>query len=313
MHAYTLIIICRDEHDEADFQAIAQKVAEQAPDIRPVVLRAWSGLRPPPGLWSRPALVVAFRKTFELVPQRGTVLRVRTVYKTDQYQLFLKAGLSTPKTGVFKFGVKPDPAEWSDYVILKPLRINSKGLGVHLVRTKRVPALTPGLFKTNHPIHKDVYLIQQFIDTGDYPTHFRVETLLGEALCCRTIFSLRKRPSLFASDRTLLDGRLASNAVLASSNKTAPARDDEVIAFARQMDRAIADCPVKGCDVLREVGTGKLYALECNTRGKSWAFSSPDGDNARQAFGGKQAMIDHLGAWDAAAKGFIERTRADAR
>lgn len=313
MHAFTLIIICRGEHDEADFQAIAQKVAERAPDIRPVVLRAWSNKLPPGDLWSRPVLIVAFRNTFELVPQRGTVLRARTVYKTEQYQLFLNAGLSTPKTGVFKFGMNPDPAEWSNYVILKPLRINSHGLGVHLVRTRRVPALTPDLFKAGHPIHKDVYLIQQFIDTGDYPTHFRVETLLGEALCCRTVFSSRKRPSLFASDRMLLHGVMASNATVTGSNKTAPARDDEVIAFARQMDRAIADCPVKGCDVLRDAGTGKLYALECNTRGKSWAFSSPDGDNARQAFGSKQAMIDHLGAWDAAAKGLIERTRADAR
>ncbi len=313
MHAYTLIIICRNEHDEADFQAIAQKVAAQAPDIRPVVLKAWSGKLPPGDLWSRPALIVAFSNAFEIVPQRGTVLRAKLIYKTDQYQLFLKAGLNTPKTGVFKFGMKPDPTIWSDYVILKPLRINSKGLGIHLVRSKRVSALTPGMFKASHPIHKDIYMIQQFIDTGDYPTHFRVETLLGEALCCRTIFSSVKRPSLAASDRTLLDGTVASNAVMAGSNNTAPAKDDEVIAFARQMDRALPDCPLKGCDVLREAGTGKLYALECNPGGNSWAFSSPDGDNARQAFGGKQGMIDHLGAWDAAARGLIERTRVDAR
>jgi hypothetical protein len=313
MPAYTLIIICRNEYDEPDFQVIAQKVAALAPDIRPVVLRAWSRKLPPGDLWSRPVLTVAFCGVFDLVPQRGTVLRAKTIYKTDQYQLFLKAGLRTPKTGVFKFGMTPDPAEFGDHVILKPLRINSKGLGIHLVRTKRVGALTPQLFKASHPIHKDIYLVQQFIDTGEYPTHFRVETLLGEALCCRTIFSAVKRPSLDASDRTLLDGVVASNAVTAGSNKTAAAKDDEVIAFARRMDLAIPDCPLKGCDVLREAKTGKLYALECNPGGNSWAFSSPDGENARQAFGGKQGMIDHLGAWDAAARGLIERTRGDAR
>jgi len=42
MHAYTLIIICRNEHEEADFKVIAQRLSQQAPDIRPVVLKAWS-------------------------------------------------------------------------------------------------------------------------------------------------------------------------------------------------------------------------------------------------------------------------------
>jgi len=313
MHAYTLIIICRGEHDAADFRVIAEKVAALAPDIRPVVIQALSSRLPPGDLWSRPALVVALCNTFDLIPQRGTVLKARRIFKTDQYQLFLKAGLATPKTRVFKFGMKLEASEFSDHVILKPLRINSKGLGIHLVRTKRVGALKPDLFKPSHPIHHDIYLVQQFIDTGDYPTHYRVETLLGEALCCRTIFSSVKRPSLEASDRTLLDGTVASNTVAPGSNRTAPAKDDEVIAFARQMDQAIPDCPLKGCDVLREAGTGKLYALECNPGGNSWAFGAPDGENARQAFGGKQGMIDHLGAWDAAARGLIRRTRADAK
>lgn len=309
----TLIIICRNEFDLADFSEIALKVAAMAPDIRPVVLKARSGQQPPTGLWAKPVLVVALCNSFELEPQRGTVLRQQLIYKTDQYQLFLKAGLPTPKTGVFKFGMKPDPALFGEYVILKPLRINSKGLGIHLVRTKRIAALKPGLFNASHPIHNDIYLIQQFIDTGDYPTHFRVETLLGEALCCRTIFSSLKRPSLLASDRTLLDGQVASNAVVKGSNHTASARDEAVIAFAKRMGQALPDVPLQGCDVLREVGTDKLYALECNPGGNSWAFSAPDGENARQAFGGKQGMIDHLGAWDAAARALIARTRKDAK
>lgn len=302
------------ENDKApDFRVIAQKVAEQAPDIKPVVVRTGSRQPLPDDLWLRPVLVVAFSSLFALVPKRGTVLRTQRIFKTDQYQLFRKAGLATPKTGVFQFGMKLDPAEWGDNVILKPLRINSKGLGIHLIRTRRISALTADTFKANHPIHKDIYIVQQFIDTGDYPTHFRVETLLGEALCCRTIFSSVKRPSLAAGDRTLFDATIASNAISKGSNITAPVRDDEVIAFARLMDHALPDIPLKGCDVLREAGTGKLYALECNPGGNTWAFNSPDGDNARAAFGSKQGMIDHLGAWDAAARGLINRTRSDAR
>lgn len=313
MSARAAIIICRNEHDLADFKEIAHKIAALAPDIETVVLKARAGQLPPAGVWSKPVLIVALCNSFDLEPRRGTVLRQQLIYKTDQYQLFLKAGLPTPKTGVFKFGMKPDPALFGDYVILKPLRINSKGLGIHLVRTKRIAALKPELFKASHPIHNDIYLIQQFIDTGDYPTHFRVETLCGEALCCRTIFTSVKRPSLLASDRTLLDGQVASNAVVNGSNHTAPARDDEVIAFARRISAALPDVPLQGCDVLREAGSGKLYALECNPGGNSWAFSAPDGENARQAFGGKQNMIDHLGAWDAAARALIARTRKDAR
>lgn len=313
MRERTAIIICRNEHDLADFKEIARKVEALAPDIETVVLRARAGQPPPAGAWTKPVLIVALCNSFDLEPRRGTVLRQQLIYKTDQYQLFLKAGLPTPKTGVFKFGMKPDPALFGDYVILKPLRINSKGLGIHLVRTTRIAALKPEFFKASHPIHNDIYLIQQFIDTGDYPTHFRVEILLGEALCCRTIFTSVKRPSLLASDRTLLDGQVASNAVVKGSNHTAPARDDEVIAFAKRISDVLPDVPLQGCDVLREAGSGKLYALECNPGGNSWAFSAPDGENARQAFGGKQNMIDHLGAWDVAARALIARTRKDAR
>lgn len=311
MHERSLIIICRGEHDLADFREIAARMEAVAPDIRPVVLTRSQQL-PPADIWTKPVLVVAFCNSFGLVPQRGTVLRQRPVYKSDQYQLFLNAGLATPKTGVFKFGMAPDTAQFGEFVILKPLRINSKGEGIHLVRTKRVAALKPHLFKPSHPIHHDIYLIQQFVDTGDHPTHFRVETLLGEALCCRTIFTSIKRPPLMASDRTLFEANVASNAVIRGSNHTAPARDEEVIGFARQMDRILPDVPLKGCDVLREAGTGKLFALECNPGGNSWAFGAPDGENARAAFGGKRGMIDHMGAWDAAARALIARTRRDA-
>lgn len=312
MPDFALIIISRNKFDEPDLREIAQKVNEQARDIIPVVVRSGVVQPLPDVIWQRRVLVVAFCPTFALVPKRGTVLRSLPILKTDQYQFFRKAGLATPKTDIFKFGMTLDPNEWSDYVILKPLRINSKGLGIHLVRTRRIGALKPDTFKANHPIHKDIYVVQQFIDTGDYPTHFRVETLLGEPLCCRTIFSSVKRPPLAASDGTLLEGKVASNAVTKGSNYTKPARDDDVIAFARQMDLALPRIPLKGCDVLKEAGTGKLYALECNPGGNSWAFNSPDGDNARDAFGGKQGMIDHLGAWDAAARAFINRTRAEA-
>ena len=71
--------------------------------------------------------------------------------------------------------------------------------------------------------------------------------------------------------------------------------------------------PLQGLDILRDPGNGKLYALESNCGGNTWAFSSKIGEKARRIFGGSGPMIDQFGAWDIVADALIKRTRAEAR
>ena len=47
---------------------------------------------------------------------------------------------------------------------------------------KLIPKLKIEDFSLEHLIHKDSYLVQKFIDTGDFPTHIRILIFLGEIM-----------------------------------------------------------------------------------------------------------------------------------
>jgi len=79
------------------------------------------------------------------------------------------------------------------------------------------------------------------------------------------------------------------------------------------MHQAMPGVPLQGLDILRVVRDGKLYALENNAGGNTWAFSAETGANARRVLGGATPMIEQFGAWDIAADVLIKRTRAEAR
>jgi hypothetical protein len=207
-----------------------------------------------------------------------------------------------------------DPSDWGDFVVLKPMFINSKGLGIHLLRTDKAATLRPDDFSDDHLIHKDQYVVQQFIDTGETPCHYRVLSLFGEALVCRRNFLLSTRPSLDEDDEVLMNAPIATNAgVAGNTTSTEFVENPDILAFARLIHEAMPAIPLQGIDILRDVHDETLYALENNAGGNTWAFSSKDGETARRILGGAEAMINQFGAWDIAADVLIKRTRAEAR
>ena len=75
-------------------------------------------------------------------------------------------------------------------------------------------------------------LIQSFIDTGEVPVSYRVLLLFGEPLYCMIFRQHHPRVSLDASDRELLETRIASNA--GEDYVHMLVDDPEVLAFARR-------------------------------------------------------------------------------
>ena len=310
---YTLILLHRPGW-EADFKIISDRIREKAPEIIVVIGSVYANSDLPEIIWSYPTLTVAFAANIKLVPKRGLVYRCRRVLKIEQYEHYRAAGLRTPRTARFVFGMSLDPKDWGDFVILKPLFINSHGKGIHLVRTVKAAALKPDDFFDDHLIHKDQYIVQQFIDTGGAPCHYRVLSLFGEALFCRRNFLLSKRPSLDEDDETLMNAPIASNIGTAGlAGSTEFIDDPDILAFARRMHAAMPGIPLQGLDILRDVNDGHLYALENNGGGNTWGFSSKMGENTRRILGGAEALVNQFGAWDIAADVLIERTRAEAR
>ena len=86
------------------------------------------------------------------------------------------------------------------------------------------------------------------------------------------------------------------------------AKDDEILAFARQVHAVFPNIPVLGCDVLRRVSDGKLFALEVNAGGNTWHFSSY-ADKHRARLGGREGMVAQFGAWTVAANSLIRMVR----
>jgi hypothetical protein len=90
--------------------------------------------------------------------------------------------------------------------------------------------------------------------------------------------------------------------------------DPDVLALARRVHDAMPEIPLKGCDLMREVGTGKLYVIEVNSRGNTWHFSSGFQARQRNKNGAEfEFMRRHqFDAMRTAARVLVERTNAEA-
>src|SRR4029079_10506304 len=104
-----LILIHRGPEYVDDFKEIAQKVRalDKSIDVYSIPHESaaqWASL-----VWMWPTLVVALMSQFRLQVKRGTVLRNFEIEKLAQYEMFRKAGIRTPPTLPFSFGMALDP------------------------------------------------------------------------------------------------------------------------------------------------------------------------------------------------------------
>src|SRR5204862_7914552 len=125
---------------------------------------------------------VAVGASGSFVPKRGPMLQSGGVTKLDQCNQMEAAGVPTPRTDRFEFGKRYLPEEWSDFVILKPLPLTmtSKAGRTRLYRTHRLEHLSSHSLPEDHFLRDGPGLVQELVDTGVYPSKFRVLSLLGD-------------------------------------------------------------------------------------------------------------------------------------
>lgn len=317
-----LILVFDPElHGADDFRQIASRIAARAPDVRPFVVltSASAAASVPLEAWRDPTLTVAFGPSRGFRPARGPVIASRQISKIDQYTRFRDAGIATPATALFSFGMELPEAEFGTHVVLKPvdLSITSYGDFVQLMRTARARALTPRNLPPDHPAQGGRLLVQAFVDTGPHPARTRVLTLFGEPLYAQVARLVHARPALESDDATLEGAVIATNAAaeIVRSIREIEADDDPgVVTFARRIAAVFPDVPLLGIDILRRYGDGALFALEVNAGGNTWHFSSPTWAANRAAF---PAVVDEMynqfNALDTAARTLIAVTRTRAR
>jgi len=175
-----------------------------------------------------------------------------------------------------------------------------------MVRTKLLPTIKIEDFPEDHLIHKDSYLVQKFVKTGEFPTHYRVLVFLGEILYSVKSTQKSAYPTQLVDINELLKSSVASNL---TGHRTATLTiDKRVNEFALNVSNAFPEHPLLGIDVIKDEQSDALYVLEVNLGGNTWAFSSKLSHLFREAMGGRQAMVLQYNAWDRAAEALVRKT-----
>jgi len=304
MKRFNLVIVhTPGDQDVADWQSIAARIEASAPDIevriannllRNLFLGRWQVMRP--------SLVFSASVLRKFKPDGGKIYAGSPLSKWQQIVRMDAAGINVPMTTQWSRDVKYEPEVWGERVIVKPLR-GWGGAGVQLLLTASVHERWRST--TNHGA--TLFLLQRFIDSGPHPNHYRVLTGFGVPLYMAQNWAPKadgKLPNAPRDDRWSL--------VSDGDGHVDLVKDDAVLFFARAMAAALSEIPVLGCDIVREEHSGKLYALEANTFGQTWHFSSK---TQRELVKRTGLSVDYYSQFDGLtllANELVNRTRAQA-
>jgi hypothetical protein len=307
-HRNLIILHDRRAHGDRDFREIAKRVRTLAPDIHAFVLsEPRRRMRPFLAQFLRPTLFVQIFPVQHLPMLRGFVAGPLGSGKIRSYRLLEAAGLPVPRWVEITPETKLDPAEWGNYVIVKPDR-GRRGAFIWPVKTRRVRYKPPESYPEGHYGRAGPMLAQRFIFTGPYPVSYRVLTCFGEPL-----LSIRYRAGQGQAPLSGPDGFSEGlRPVVASTRKAEVSLcfDADILALARRIHEVHPDQPVVGCDVMRDARTGELWIAEVNMV-HIWSLSSVSGVAMQAAWG-----LDFHGQFDAfgqAAEAMIRATRRLAR
>ena len=278
----SLVIIAQPQHLATDeLFLIRDNIKAKAPDIHVLIAgRNDSAELIDAKFWGQPAITVSFGPLGKFKPPRGPVLWNRAISKIDQFHRLSDAGIRTPKTSLFHFGMKLPAEEWGEFCILKPanLEMTSNGYGLFLFRTKRLETLSASELPEGHFAAKNPMLVQSFIETGSRFRVYRTLTLFGEVIYQNMSEAQTEHPALTSSDSEI--ERILPEPPRSLTVPTINVEPD-VMRFASSLHNAFPVIPLLGCDILKEQGTGNLYALEVNAGGNVWHLSSPRTQGSR--------------------------------
>jgi hypothetical protein len=239
----------------------------------------------PSEVWQWPTITVSFGPLGRFNPSRGPVFANKAISKLDQAARLANAGVATPRTEIFRVGVRLDPEEWGEFVILKPkpLPLTSRNQGIYLYRTERLNRLNEQDIPASHMMRHVPMLVQQFIDTGLRASKQRITTLFGEPFHWVSSANRVPRPPLANSDE-ILDSALISTAASEDRVWSCAEPSDDMLDLARRAGAAFPNIPLLGLDILRCDATGEVYVLEINAGGNVWHYSSPYAAAHRAAY-----------------------------
>jgi hypothetical protein len=304
-----------------DFLEISREIQRLAPSIAIHILTSLDKPEAVPAhKWKWPALTIGIGTGLgNFIPARGGIMQAQTVKKLDQFERFKSLGIATPVTA--RLDEKQDYPEevWGEFVVLKtlPLKLTSGGEDIRMMRTRRLARLCATGEIWSVLGNRTPRLVQAFVDTGRTPTSWRILTLLGRPLHCVKNMCPVLRPELDADDGEIESSIVATNhhnlpQPFVGSDMRSQEFEPEILEFAKRVSQAYPRIPLQGIDAVRDVNTGKLYALEINGGGNTWHFSSPRAAKSRAEGLTREIRISQFNAWKVAAEALIAAVTAEA-
>lgn len=287
----------------ADIVGMRDRLAGLAPEIAVSVLPTD---RPHPLAMLksllRPTVSVEFGRAKFFRSLNGPVFRQwRSDEKSDQYRILEKSGVPIPRWSKIEPETRFDVDDWGDYIVVKPDH-GVRGAYVRITRTGRVRYKAPEDLEHDNPGRQNGMIAQQFIYTGRWPESYRVSTVFGVPIAA---LHYRGRGDLPPVDQRSGFRKASGASIVATARgcTISLADDEDVLDLGRRAHAALPDIPVLGTDIVRDVEDGKLYVLETNPSGSTWALGSK---------GGRQIMAENgidiyaqFGALDRAAEALV--------
>ena len=289
--------------DVSDYEAIRERMAERAPDVEVFIARN-ARANPVTRRWAvgRPTLVFSPIAITGFRPERGRIVAGRAMPKIEEMRRLAAAGVRVPRFRLVEPETRLDEADWGPFTVLKP-DVGRQGLGVTLSRTRDVRWVDPRSWPAGDPRRGRRMVAQVFVDTGTYPSIYRVMTVFGRAVYSTVSRSKRARPDLDPAGAEPIDMSIAATV----ERDLRMSYDMEVIRAAEAIYPAMPDIPVHGVDIIREAATGLLYVLEINPSGLTWHISSDLGRYRMRTYA--LDFPGQFGALDIIADALIEATR----
>ena len=295
--------------DRGDLEAIAREVGSLAPDIEVFIasndIRS-STTRKLAG--RRPTLVYSPTELRSFQPLRGKIYAGALITKDVQLRRLVEASIAVPDFHLLTGDFELNPDRFGPVAMIKPTGFTSHGRGIEMVHTS---ALAGSRWR-DHPAVRAAgetpMVVQRFIDTGEYPSHYRVLTLFSEPIFAFRALSTVRRPTFDATPDVLANGPFMAKQ---GQRRLIVPVEADVLDLTRRTFEAIPEVALHGCDIIREAGTGRLFVLEINPGGNTWSFSSKWADLLKTELN-MPDLSTQFDAWKTCARVLVHRTRLEA-
>lgn len=295
--------------DRADLEAIAREIHATTPDIEVFVASNDTGSSTTRKQASRrPTLVYSPTELRSFQPLRGKIYAGALITKDVQLQRLLKGGIPVPDFSALSGDFELDPDRFGPLVMIKPIGLTSHGRGIEMVQTAALAGSKWRKHRLARAAGDAPMMVQRFIDTGEYPSHYRILTLFGEPIFGFRALSTVRRPPLDAAPDVLAAGPFMAKH---GQRRLIIPVEPDVLDLARKTFGAISEVALHGVDIIRESGTERLFVLEINPGGNTWSFSS-QWAGLLQSELNMPNLSAQFDAWKTCARILVQRTRLDA-